>query len=378
MESIGNNIKSIRKKIGLTQEELALQIGVTPQAISRWENGTGLPDVSLIVPLAKALSVSTDKLFGVEENKLDDNLYIQCVNQVEKIKAEAENVQEAALATVQYMLRKVYEDPDNEIYSVFYVEQVANLSIYVDFHKFALDKWPEYRELAIKYGSNAIRFSNSREWIERAHFALAWIYIHDRNYAYAREHIDQLPSVASNRLQESILAQLASFESGVGAMKDVLIHNLQNFVRAINKENMYAMQDYCWHDPLEAVAHAEWSLGVIDAFSKNKYMIPYCRGFERDIYKYLIFADVHMYRFEDAAKHFEELKERMEFHYNFYQELLADDEEKTKFCDRDIRYMEEYTREFIAEKQQEVIDLVLEYWKGEQTEKFLEAIKEEV
>lgn len=39
MNSIGNNIKSIRKQVGLTQEELALHIGVTPKAVSRWENG---------------------------------------------------------------------------------------------------------------------------------------------------------------------------------------------------------------------------------------------------------------------------------------------------------------------------------------------------
>lgn len=110
--------------------------------------------------------------------------------------------------------------------------------------KYAEDKWAEYRELAIKYGSNAIRFANNKEWIERAHFALAWIYIHDRNYAYAREHIEQLPSVSSNRLQESILAQLEAFENGIDAMDEAVTKNLQNFVRAINKEKFVRNGDF--------------------------------------------------------------------------------------------------------------------------------------
>lgn len=70
MNLIGNNIKIIRKQIGLTQEELALHIGVTPQAVSRWENGTGMPDISMVVPLAKTLNVSTDYLFGLEKNEI--------------------------------------------------------------------------------------------------------------------------------------------------------------------------------------------------------------------------------------------------------------------------------------------------------------------
>ena len=45
MISLGNNIKYARKKLGLTQEELAGQLGVTPQAVSKWEKGTGMPDI---------------------------------------------------------------------------------------------------------------------------------------------------------------------------------------------------------------------------------------------------------------------------------------------------------------------------------------------
>ena len=92
MNLIGNNIKIIRKQIGLTQEELALHIGVTPQAVSRWENGTGMPDISMVVPLAKTLNVSTDYLFGLEKNEIDDNVYVELKRHIEKIETEDANI----------------------------------------------------------------------------------------------------------------------------------------------------------------------------------------------------------------------------------------------------------------------------------------------
>lgn len=237
MESIGNNIKRIRKQLGLTQEELAMHVGVTPQAVSRWEKRNRKPDISLVVPLAKLFVFLRTHFLALEE-KYDSQIYINLKRNIEKIEADAESNEEAALAKCQFMLKKVYEDPDNYIYSVYFVEQVANLSRFVHYNHFAEDKWSEFRELAIKYGSNAIRFTDDREWNERAHFALAWIYIHDGNYAYAREHIEQLPTIKSNRLQESILAQITLFENGFEEMSKVLTVNLQNFVRAINKENL--------------------------------------------------------------------------------------------------------------------------------------------
>ena len=47
-EKIGKFIKEIRKKNNLTQKELADKYGVTYQAVSKWENGINLPDISLI------------------------------------------------------------------------------------------------------------------------------------------------------------------------------------------------------------------------------------------------------------------------------------------------------------------------------------------
>ncbi len=71
MESIGQTIKKLRKERNLTQEELSERLGVTPQAVSKWENNAGMPDISQVIPLASALDVPTDVLFGLKNGGAD-------------------------------------------------------------------------------------------------------------------------------------------------------------------------------------------------------------------------------------------------------------------------------------------------------------------
>ncbi len=60
----GTTIKTIREAKGLTQTELAQRIGVTGKAVSKWETGKGLPDISLLQPLATALDTSVIELMN--------------------------------------------------------------------------------------------------------------------------------------------------------------------------------------------------------------------------------------------------------------------------------------------------------------------------
>ncbi len=60
-------MKELRVKNGITQEKLAEQLSVTPQAVSRWESGTGYPDFETIPLLAATLHTSTDVLFGLDK-----------------------------------------------------------------------------------------------------------------------------------------------------------------------------------------------------------------------------------------------------------------------------------------------------------------------
>lgn len=63
-EKIGPFIRRLRKERGMTQKELAAVLNVTDKAVSKWELGTSLPDVGLLLPLAETLGVSVTELLG--------------------------------------------------------------------------------------------------------------------------------------------------------------------------------------------------------------------------------------------------------------------------------------------------------------------------
>ena len=63
-ETMGKRISDLRKNKGMTQEQLAQQVGVTAQAVSKWENDLSCPDISILPRLAEVLGVTTDELLG--------------------------------------------------------------------------------------------------------------------------------------------------------------------------------------------------------------------------------------------------------------------------------------------------------------------------
>ena len=63
----GNTIRQLRESRGLTQAELAERIGVSSKTISKWETAKGLPDISLLQPLAQALGISVIELMSGQQ-----------------------------------------------------------------------------------------------------------------------------------------------------------------------------------------------------------------------------------------------------------------------------------------------------------------------
>ncbi len=72
--TIGTNIRALRRKHHITQEQLADKLGVSYQSVSRWENDTCYPDMELLPALARIFSVSIDRLLGVSEEDKNDKI----------------------------------------------------------------------------------------------------------------------------------------------------------------------------------------------------------------------------------------------------------------------------------------------------------------
>ena len=98
MIKLGEKIKSLRKQKNISQEVFANYLGVSFQAVSKWENGNTMPDVTIIPAIASFFGVSTDELF-------DFNLF-ETEKHVEAICAESLSYRNSDVAKSEEILRK--------------------------------------------------------------------------------------------------------------------------------------------------------------------------------------------------------------------------------------------------------------------------------
>ena len=103
--TLGNKIKQLRHKSGLTQEQIATRIGVSAQSVSKWETEVSMPDISLLPVIANEFGVSIDELFDLST---DQKLY-----RIEKrIETEEEFSSELFREYEDFLLTQLQENTD--------------------------------------------------------------------------------------------------------------------------------------------------------------------------------------------------------------------------------------------------------------------------
>lgn len=149
-EKIGKFIAQKRKEKNYTQKELALKLGVTDRAVSKWERGLGCPDISLLEDLSKILDISIVELLNGEskedlkilEKDLINSMRISKENEKNRIINNLNVILETIIIIVIFMLvilniincielnKKETNDLDNNI-----VERTNNLEKYINIIK---------------------------------------------------------------------------------------------------------------------------------------------------------------------------------------------------------------------------------------------------
>jgi len=267
--NLGANIRYFRKNKGFTQEELAGMLGVTPQAVSRWESEAGLPDVSMIVPIAQTLNITTDALLGYQVQSQDDRVAGQVFEKMKELENVA-NPAGSALRVCEYLAEEANRHPMNYDIILKYVQKVAGLSYYIDMEQFLSGEPEKAKSIlddGIRKGLNVIRYSNNTKKINKAHYALAWIYIHRKDFDNAREHVNVLPGLDGHCIKEELNMSLVFFEKGFDSMKDSAVEFGRLLFDVLVHQVNTLSTHYCYFGELEeALEICDWCEAVLAAY----------------------------------------------------------------------------------------------------------------
>ncbi len=120
--NIGTNIYNLRKEKRITQAQLAEKLGVTEQAVSKWENGCCMPDVTLFPLIAEIFGISIDRIFGYHRKS-----YTEEVEEIMKKADESKNTY-GEIEIISEGLERFPNSPELKIYLAFSLSMLYRIS----------------------------------------------------------------------------------------------------------------------------------------------------------------------------------------------------------------------------------------------------------
>ncbi len=192
--NIGEKIKKLRKARGITQEELAESLGISFQAISKWENRIALPDITMAPAIASYFGITMDELFDFNLKEVD--------RKIEAITTEAYRYRESDYKKSREILEEgLKKYPDNDIL-------LANL-LYV------LDDPDE----SIKVANHLINKTDDAELKYEAYRFLAYAYRDKGEIDNAVAAVEQIPEIYFTKLSELAFVLENGNEKNIAATK---------------------------------------------------------------------------------------------------------------------------------------------------------------
>ncbi len=189
--TIGQIIKKLRNGRGFTQQELAERLGVTYQAISKWENDSGMPDISQIVPLATIFDVSTDFLFGIDRTSETEEA-IEIVLTANSVKEYGKL--DTYLKAYDILLDGLKKYPNNYIITYNCMNLGVCLSLPENGWLYAKERADKILSETIRQADFIISNSKSIDDISSARLNLVYLYSSNKQFDLATTEARNFPA----------------------------------------------------------------------------------------------------------------------------------------------------------------------------------------
>lgn len=309
--TIGQTIKLYRKEKKLTQGELAELIGVSTQAISKWETDVGMPDISQIVPLARVLEISTDKLLGHTDAAFEKEAAV-----IRSKFGGINLISDLDYAEELYGLASKFFNKHPDVSDI----AVVTLECYIELYskgRLHTSK-TEFLEECERYGNSIFRYETVSDRIYKTHYLMSRAYDLCGEREKAESYLQNLPyvfgfrdyweaeiafadnknDIALEKVRKSF-AQMARFTARC-------IRLAGRIVRAEGGEDADRI----------SLELDEYMLRLINAFLSGGDYLPYRQIAQKTCLLYgLVSQNVKAGNLDQAKEHMAELLETREKHF---------------------------------------------------------------
>ncbi len=238
---IGEKIRELRRHQGCTQENLAAALGVTAQAVSRWESGGSYPDMEMIPPIANYFGISIDELFGYENghNQKIDSI----IRTIESYHLQYRSDDEWVDECLAILREGLAEFPQNERLLILLADTLSEAGwrrhndwLYYDSdgymqHGYDTDQKNEYWTESTKICENLIKTSSNTAIVTKAISLLVLLYRNFGETDMAISYANQMPAL--NDCREIMLASAAEGKEEAMYIGDFLLKAANQFAEQL-------------------------------------------------------------------------------------------------------------------------------------------------
>lgn len=251
--TIGKVIRKYRKLANLTQEEMAVRLGVTAPAVNKWENENSCPDITLLAPIARLLNISLDTLMSFQEDLTEQEI-IDLVEQAAQIMKEKSYEE-----VFRWMKQMLEQYPNCEPLSLNFAAILDAQGIFQ-----GVSEQEKYEKFICGWYERALD-SKDENIRTKAADALTNFYLRKKQYDRAEKYLEylSLQNPEKKRKKAQICAETGRLEEAYKVYEELLFSDYMRVSVELQGIYMLALQEMTGKEHIESLkSKKNWRIAL--------------------------------------------------------------------------------------------------------------------